>query len=94
MRLNRTAVAVVTLLVAGVAAAAIGPYARARMGVRQSVCAQDLYVRVAPNDGAWTGTLKYGETFTPESRNGDYVYGFAYGQLNRKGWVQDGWFCN
>ncbi|HYO67879.1 MAG TPA: hypothetical protein VEU33_17530, partial [Archangium sp.] len=62
MRLNRTAIAVATLLVAGVAAAAIGPYARARFGVRQTVCAQELYLRVAPSDGAWSGTLKNGET--------------------------------
>ncbi|WP_375773354.1 hypothetical protein NR798_21550 [Archangium gephyra] len=94
MRLNRKAVVAVALLAAGVAAASIGPYARARFGVRQTVCAQSLYLRTAPNDGPWSGTLVYGETFTSESRSGDYVYGFAYGQLNRKGWVQDGWFCN
>ncbi|MFC7757594.1 hypothetical protein ACFQY4_05660 [Catellatospora bangladeshensis] len=26
-------------------------------------------------------------------RSGGYVYGFAYGHVNRNGWVQDGWFC-
>ncbi len=91
MRLNRPAIVAATLL-AGVAVAAIGPYARGIIGVRQKVCAQSLYVRTEPL-GAWMGTLYYGETFTTEARSGEWVYGFAYGNVNRKGWVQDGWFC-
>ena len=63
------------------------------IGVREAVCAQDLFVRTTPN-GAWMGTLYQGQTFLVEGpRSGGYVYGFAYGHINRRGWVQDGWFC-
>jgi hypothetical protein len=93
MRLTRPVVFTVALLAAGAAIAAVGPYARGIIGARQAVCAQSLYVRTAPNDGPWMGTLTYGQTFLVESRSGDYVYGFAYGNINRRGYVQDGWFC-
>ncbi|MGS2617397.1 hypothetical protein ACVCAH_23165 [Micromonospora sp. LZ34] len=64
-----------------------------RIGVRETVCAQSLFVRTQPN-GAWMGTLYQGQTFLVEGpRSGGYVYGFAYGHINRRGWVQDGWFC-
>jgi hypothetical protein len=62
------------------------------VGVRETVCAQDLYVRTDPG-GAWTGTLYYGQTFLVESKQSGWAYGFAYGNINRHGWVQDGWFC-
>lgn len=62
------------------------------VGVRETVCAQDLYVRTSPG-GAWMGTLYYGQTFLVESKSGGWDYGFAYGDINRHGWVQDGWFC-
>ncbi|MGK5741091.1 hypothetical protein [Micromonospora sp. URMC 103] len=40
------------------------------------------------------GTLYRGQTFLVEGpRSGGYVYGFAYGHINRRGWVQDDWFC-
>jgi hypothetical protein len=61
-------------------------------GVRETVCAQDLYVRTAPA-GAWMGTLYYGQTFRVEKVQSGWAYGFAYGYVNRNGWVQDGWFC-
>jgi hypothetical protein len=64
-----------------------------RIGVRETVCAQDLYVRTEPN-GAWMGTLYQGQTFLVKGpRSGGYIFGFAYGYVNRDGWVQDGWFC-
>ena len=66
--------------------------ANGTVGVRETVCAQDLYVRTSPG-GAWMGTLYYGQTFLVESKSGSWVYGFAYGDINRHGWVQDGWFC-
>ena len=63
------------------------------IGQRETVCATDLFVRTDPN-GAWMGTLYRGQTFLVEGpRSGGYVYGFAYGHVNRHGWVQDGWFC-
>ncbi|MFF9769121.1 hypothetical protein ACF1GT_21375 [Streptomyces sp. NPDC014636] len=76
------------VLLATVPAAA----ANGTIGVRETVCADDLYVRTAPL-GAWTGTLYKGQTFLVESKQGSWVYGFAYGDINRRGWVQDGWFC-
>ncbi|CAG7618112.1 hypothetical protein [Actinacidiphila bryophytorum] len=66
--------------------------ANGRVGVRETVCAQDLYVRTAPV-GAWMGTLYTGQTFLVEEVDGSWVYGFAYGDINRHGWVQNGWFC-
>jgi hypothetical protein len=75
-----------------VAVAAPAQAANGTVGVRETVCAQDLYVRTAPL-GAWTGTLCQGQTFLVEQLDGSWVYGFAYGDINRHGWVQDGWFC-
>ncbi|MEU4479246.1 hypothetical protein AB0F68_14440 [Micromonospora sp. NPDC023966] len=67
--------------------------ANGTIGQRETVCATDLFVRTDPN-GAWMGTLYRGQTFLVEGpRSGGYVYGFAYGHVNRHGWVQDGWFC-
>ncbi|WP_411086030.1 hypothetical protein [Streptomyces sp. 061-3] len=75
------------LMAAGPAQAANGTICQ-----RETVCAQDLYVRPDPG-GAWTGTLYKGQTFTVESKQSGWAYGFAYGDINRHGWVQDGWFC-
>ncbi|MEU6852231.1 hypothetical protein ABZ901_20195 [Actinacidiphila alni] len=95
-RTTRTALtAAATAVLAAGALVAVSSPARAadgRVGVRETVCAQDLYVRTAPL-GAWTGTLFQGQTFLVEQLDGDWVYGFAYGDINRHGWVQDGWFC-
>ncbi|NJP47106.1 hypothetical protein [Actinacidiphila epipremni] len=66
--------------------------ANGTVGVRETVCAQDLYVRTEPL-GAWQGTLFQGQTFLVEQVDGSWVYGFAYGDINRHGWVQNGWFC-
>ena len=63
-----------------------------QVGVRETVCAQSLYVRTQPL-GAWMGTLYQGQTFLVEQLDGSWVYGFAYGNINRHGWVQNGWFC-
>ena len=59
----------------------------------ETVCATDLFVRVTAPHGAWMGTLHKGQTILVERVNGDWVYGFAYGDINRRGWVQNGWFC-
>ena len=58
---------------------------------RETVCAETLAVRTEPG-GAWHGTLYQGQTFYVERISGDWVYGFAYGYINRHGWVQNGWF--
>jgi ABC-type sugar transport system substrate-binding protein len=90
LRALAVAAAVAAALTATPAAAVA---ADGRTGVRETVCATDLFVRTQPN-GAWMGTLSSGQTFLVEGpRSGGYVYGFAYGHINRRGWVQDGWFC-
>lgn len=87
------AVAAVGALTAGLLMAAYpAQAANGTIGQRETVCAQDLYVRTDPG-GAWTGTLYKGQTFTVESKQSGWAYGFAYGDINRHGWVQDGWFC-
>jgi uncharacterized membrane protein len=63
------------------------------IGTRETVCADSLFVRTTAG-GAWTGTLYAGQTFLVEGPSSSgYIYGFAYGYINRHGWVQDGWFC-
>lgn len=62
------------------------------VGQRETVCAQDLAVRTDPG-GAWLGTLFQGQTFLVERLSGGWAFGFAYGHINHRGWVQDGWFC-
>lgn len=83
-----TATCAALLLGAGSAVA----YSNGTVGVRETVCATDLYVRTDPG-GAWMGTLYKGQTFLVESKQSGWAYGFAYGDINRRGWVQDGWFC-
>ncbi|MGW1587983.1 hypothetical protein [Streptomyces sp. NPDC002386] len=83
-----TAAGTALLLGAGPALA----YSNGTVGVRETVCATDLYVRTEPV-GAWMGTLYKGQTFLVESKKSGWAYGFAYGDVNRRGWVQDGWFC-
>lgn len=75
-----------------VAVAAPAEAANGTVGVRETVCADSLYVRTEPL-GAWMGTLYRGQTFLVEKLDGSWVYGFAYGNINRHGWVQNGWFC-
>lgn len=66
--------------------------ANGTVGQREVVCAQSLSVRTEPL-GAWMGSLSYPETFYVKQVSGSWVYGFAYGHVNRNGWVQNGWFC-
>jgi hypothetical protein len=68
--------------------------ANAVIGDRMTVCTTDLAVRVQPL-GAWMGELSYPQTFLAERTDpsGDWVYGFAYGDINADGWVQNGHFC-
>jgi uncharacterized membrane protein len=88
------AVLAAAALVALVMPPAAAQAANGTIGVRETVCAESLSVRTEPG-GAWMGTLYRGQTFTVQSArtSNGYVYGFAYGYINRHGWVQDGWFC-
>ncbi|MGW4153187.1 hypothetical protein ACWEDF_08565 [Micromonospora chersina] len=91
-RLARPGVAAATA-VALLAVSSPAQAADGTIGVRETVCAESLFVRTEPL-GAWMGTLYAGQTFLVKGpRSGGYVYGFAYGHVNRNGWVQDGWFC-
>lgn len=63
-----------------------------KLGKRETVCARDLTLRDRPG-GKVIGTLRGNETFRPDARDGRWLKGFAYGQLNRTGWVADGYFC-
>lgn len=77
-----------------VAAAALAPAAladRGTPGQRERVCADTLAVRTDSN--AWQGYLYRGESFRVERVDGHWAYGFAYGHVNHKGKVEDGWFC-
>lgn len=87
------AVALGTLLTAAPASADIGPLARGTVGERETICADSLTLRRTAPHGAWDGDLRRGQTFFVESGSGEWLYGFAYGDLNRRGWVQNGWFC-
>ncbi|GGR76356.1 hypothetical protein GCM10010169_20630 [Micromonospora fulviviridis] len=90
---TRLAAAGVAAVLAVTALPTAAHAANGTIGQRETVCATDLFVRTDPN-GAWMGTLYRGQTFLVEGpRSGGYVYGFAYGHVNRRGWVQDGWFC-
>ncbi len=85
-----------TAAIVGVGVVAAASPAEAKngtVGVRETVCADTLYVRKKPG-GAYDGTLHKGQTFLVKGpKSSGYIYGFAYGQINRNGWVQDGWFC-
>lgn len=91
-RAVRTAVGAGLIGVALFAGAAPAQAANGTPGERETVCADSLYVRTEPG-GAFLGTLYRPQTFYVERVSGDWAYGFAYGDVNRHGWVQDGWFC-
>lgn len=94
--------AVLTALMLAVtqsAAYAGGPYRWANsgdVGKRLTVCAQTLDVRSSYGGTAFA-QLTYGQTFTVHQNyaefGSEYVRGFAWGNVNAEGYVQNGWFC-
>jgi hypothetical protein len=99
----RSALTVAVLLLTLALAApaqANGPYRYANgndHGKRMTICAQSIAVRHSAGGAAfaylykpqtflvkYTGQLEFG---------GGWVYGFAYGNVNAHGWIQNGWFC-
>lgn len=66
-------------------------------GQRMTVCADDLIVRsdIPERGGHYIGMLHRGETFRVDfvSPQGGWAEGFAFGQVNQNGWVENGWFC-
>jgi len=95
--ISKIAIVAVAMTITTVALLLGPPSAKAAngtIGQRETVCADDLYLRTQPNNGAFDGTLVRGETFLVKGpRSGGDVYGFAYGHINRSGWVRDGYFC-
>ena len=83
-----------------VPAQANGPYRYANHndhGRRMSICAESLAVRHSPGGGAFA-YLHKPQTFLVKDAGqaefgGGWVYGFAYGNVNAHGWIQNGWFC-
>lgn len=91
-RLTRTATA--TAIAASAIATAVAAAPPASASTTYMVCANDLYVRATPQ-GVVIGTLYYGHHLRVDrySPSGGWAYGFAYGHVNKYGWVQNGWFC-
>ena len=91
-KLTRTATA--TMIVAGAIATAVAAVPSASASTTYEVCANDLYVRNTAA-GVVIGTLYRGHHFRVDrySPSGQWAEGYAYGHVNRAGWVQNGWFC-
>jgi hypothetical protein len=89
-----TRAAAVTAIAASALTAGVAVAPAASASTTYTVCAQDLYVRDTAA-GVVIGTLFYGERFRADrySPSRQWVYGYAYGQANMYGWVQNGWFC-
>ncbi len=88
------------LFVAPSPAYAGGPYGWASGGSidrRLTVCAEDLAVRHERGGYAFD-YLQRGQTFYVKDVDAEFgsewVYGFAYGNVDSPGYVQNGWFCN
>jgi hypothetical protein len=64
--------------------------------VRLTVCATDLGVRHT-RGGTPFNYLHHPQTFTVKGVDAEFgsewVYGFAWGNVNAHGYVQNGWFC-
>ncbi len=81
------------------AAHAGGPYqwaAGGHVGQRLTVCADSLEVRHHKGGPAFDHLYK-NQTFTVKSVDqefgSEWVHGFAWGNANSHGYVQNGWFC-
>lgn len=73
------------------------PDRRPNVGEVATVCARDLLVRPEPDApaGAAIGTLFMGESFRVErySQTRRWAYGFAFGKVNKRGWVLAEFLC-
>jgi hypothetical protein len=87
---------VATVLTSTAIALAVLPTATAAAATNttREVCAQSLYVRAAPA-GVVIGTLFTGDNFNVErsDASGIWLFGHAYGNVHKDGWVENGWFC-
>lgn len=70
---------------------ALAPAATA--GTRRTVCAASLKVRGAAPPGYYIGELDRGETFLLVREGDVWAYGFAYGRVNKWGYVMKKYLC-
>ena len=91
-KLSRAAAA--TAIAASAIATTLAAAPAASASTTYMVCAQDLYVRDTAA-GVVIGTLYYGHHMRVDrySPSRQWAYGYAYGHVNKYGWVQNGWFC-
>ena len=77
-----------------IAATLTTPALAAEKPTMRTVCADSTYVRHTPTL-TMIGTLFKDQKITVKryDKSGKHAYGFAYGHVNRNGWVQNGWFC-
>jgi hypothetical protein len=92
MNTTRIAAGLASAALAVSAAVTFAPVASA--GTTYAICATDLYVRTQPA-GVIVGTLYHGDHFelSRYSPSGDWAEGYAMGHVDKRGWVQAGWFC-
>jgi hypothetical protein len=67
--------------------------ASAMNGARKSVCADSLLVRGGGAPGYYVGELHRGESFLVTGAGDVFVYGFAYGHVNKWGHVMKKYLC-
>lgn len=65
----------------------------AASGTRRTVCAASLKVRGATPPGYYIGELDRGETFLLVRQGDVWAYGFAYGKVNKWGYVMKKYLC-
>jgi hypothetical protein len=85
---------ITTITLCCIAVPATPAAADVEAGDRVGVCAAQAELNREPNHG-WDGTLTEGESFRVRKRSdsGKYAYGFAYGHINRLGWVRSDALC-
>jgi len=78
-----------TMAVGGAAALPAAGVATARRPGKHTVIVNSAYVTREPGK-IFDGTLFKGQTFkvTRLSKSGKYAYGYAYGHVNRKDWIE------
>lgn len=65
----------------------------AAVGTRRTVCAVSLKVRGGTPPGYYIGELDRGETFLLVREGNVWAYGFAYGRVNKWGYVMKKYLC-
>lgn len=69
------------------------PHGDIRVQGLRSICANSVSVRNEPGGSIVYGTLYGGQSFNEYGRSGAWSYGYAYGSVNREGWVLTQYLC-